>query len=113
MADRCPWAVKFGVTLTTRCIRGAGHGVDAPDDHETLHEGRGLPQFEYQRIQWLPGDRREFKTTRDDKHAWEDLGSHLSAVETAEFNETMGELARDVGLPFTPLHSVEDDDGGA
>jgi hypothetical protein len=65
MADRCPWAIKFGVTLHTRCRLPKGH---APG-----HEGRGLVQFPYQRISWFEGDRREYQTERENKNAWEDL----------------------------------------
>jgi hypothetical protein len=60
---RCPWAIKFGTTLHTRCSKAAGH----PGEE---HEGRGLAQFAYQRVSWLRGDRREYETTRDDAHAW-------------------------------------------
>ena len=63
MADRCPYAIKFGVTLHTRCHLDAGHGA--------LHEAAGLAAFDYQRISWLTGDRREYTTDRSDERAWE------------------------------------------
>lgn len=61
--SRCPMAIKFGVTLHTRCGLEAGH----PD----MHEGKGLEPFDFQRVSWLPGDRREYESARDDAHAWE------------------------------------------
>ena len=67
--NRCPWAIKGGVTLTTRCTLTEGHEEALP--REPKHVGRGLPAFPYQRIMWLPGDRREFKTERTDEYAWE------------------------------------------
>lgn len=67
--DRCPWAITFGVTLTTRCFLPAGHGVD--NKMQLAHLGRGLIRFSYQKIEWFPGDRREFETERTDDHAWE------------------------------------------
>ena len=54
---RCPWAIAFG-TLATRCYL-APHGGS--------HHGHGLAQI----IEWLPGDRREFQTDREDVYAWE------------------------------------------
>ena len=66
MSERCPWAIRFGVTLTTRCYWVIGH--DGP------HEGKGLAEFAYQRVSWLRGDRREFLTERTDEHAWDDSG---------------------------------------
>lgn len=62
--SRCPWAIKFGVKLHTRCKK--------PPDHIDNHVGRGLPEFEFQRIEWMAGDRREYMTERDDAHAWEE-----------------------------------------
>lgn len=62
--DRCRWAIAF-VSLHTRCDRDAGH-------EDLLHEGPGLAEFPYQRISWLPGDRREYETDRDEPAAWED-----------------------------------------
>jgi len=64
---RCRHAILFGVTLTTRCDKDADH-IKGPDG---WHEGPGLAEFPYQRVQWLSGDRREFLTDRDDKAAWE------------------------------------------
>lgn len=69
--ERCRWAIGFGPTLHTRCARPAGHGVDNPADTETWHEAKGLAQFPYQRIEWMPGDRREYESDRTDDHAWE------------------------------------------
>ena len=60
---RCPWAVAFGPTLRTRCIRQEGHAG--------MHEGPGLERFAYQHISWLPGDRRQFQSSRTDEVAWE------------------------------------------
>jgi hypothetical protein len=63
MPERCPFAIHFA-TLTTRCDKPVGH--DGP------HEGPGLAEFPYQRIEWLQGDRRELiNLERDDEHAWE------------------------------------------
>jgi hypothetical protein len=62
--DRCPWAIKFGTSLTTRCQKEDGH-------HGEKHEGKGLQEFAYQRISWFAGDRREFKTERTDEFAWD------------------------------------------
>lgn len=109
-ADRCPWAVKFGVTLTTRCMLDAGHGEvqSRLGPSHVTHKGRGLAEFQYQRIEWLPGDPREFETKRTDTYAWEDLGSYLSKAETVAFNETMGGLAGDVALPFVSMSEAEE-----
>jgi hypothetical protein len=60
---RCPMAVRFGVTLHTRCAYPAGHEA-------LMHEGRGL--FPDQRITWAPGDVREYRTDRTDELAWEE-----------------------------------------
>lgn len=60
---RCRLAIKAGTTLTSRCHLVAGHVGS--------HESRGLIEFPYQRWEWLPGDRREFETDRDDLYAWE------------------------------------------
>lgn len=61
---RCPWAIHFGTTLATRCKKSlVGHG------HK--HEGRGLPKFPYQVIEWEKGHRWEFETEREDFYAWE------------------------------------------
>lgn len=62
-AKRCPWAIKFGAKLTTRCQWDL--------DHEGSHLGHGLAEFSYQTIEWFPGDRREFRTDRRDHFAWE------------------------------------------
>ena len=69
--QRCHTAIRFGLHLRTRCALEEGHGVDRlPSD--LLHEGRGLAQFPYQRIEWLPGDSREYLSERDDVFAWEE-----------------------------------------
>jgi len=60
---RCPWAIKFGITLNTRCTLEAGH--------PGLHVAKGLADFDHQRIDWHPGHGNEFLTDRDDEHAWE------------------------------------------
>lgn len=53
--DSCPWSIRWGVfdESVTRCDKTAGHGGP--------HEGPGLPEFSYQRIEWFPGDRREYQ----------------------------------------------------
>ena len=66
---RCPWAINFGGSLHTRCRWQVGH--------ESYHQGNGLEQFEYQRIDWLPGDRREYETDRTEEHAWEGATGQL------------------------------------
>jgi hypothetical protein len=58
--------------MATRCILPAGHGVDNPPP-DWWHQGKGLSKFPYQRIDWMPGDRREFESDRDDEFAWEAL----------------------------------------
>jgi hypothetical protein len=65
MADkRCPWAIRGGVLLHTRCSK------DAEPAHDR-HEGPGLAEFPYQRWDWLAGDRREYLTDIDEPFAWE------------------------------------------
>ena len=64
MNERCPWAIKFGVTLHTRCQEVIGHPGS--------HAGRGLEWFPYQHIEWFPGDQREYQTDRVDEHAWQE-----------------------------------------
>src|SRR5687768_14015869 len=61
---RCPWAIRFGVTLNTRCDKGAPHLNES-------HESPGLAEFPHQRIEWFGGDRRSYETTRLDVSAWE------------------------------------------
>jgi hypothetical protein len=39
--------------------------------HPASHIGKGLKEFDYQRIEWFPGDRREYETDREDEFAWE------------------------------------------
>lgn len=60
--ERCPFAIKYGTTLATRCLLKA---------HEGQHVGKGLARFPSQRIHWFPGDRREFKTDRKDEFSWD------------------------------------------
>lgn len=50
---RCPWKVHFGVSqdATTQCDRESHADPD--------HEGPG-PYFDYQRVSWQAGDRREY-----------------------------------------------------
>lgn len=60
VVTRCRWAISF-VTMATRC--------DQPAGHAGAHEGPGL--FEFQRIEWLPNDRRQHESDRDDALAWE------------------------------------------
>jgi hypothetical protein len=67
-STRCPWALRYGVTLVTRCIDGAGHLGSAGVGQ---HIGRGMEAYPYQRVQWWPGDRREFTTERNDRFSWE------------------------------------------
>jgi hypothetical protein len=67
MAKRCPWAIKYGVTLVTRCMRENGH--------EGSHVGRGLVQFPYQTVEWFEGDRRQFISERPDEYSWQEGGS--------------------------------------
>ena len=68
---RCRWAIRYGVTLATRCDRPAGHGT-AGEPGYSGHEGPGLPEFPYQRIEWFAGDQRAFLTDRDDMASWEE-----------------------------------------
>jgi hypothetical protein len=72
---RCPIAISLGwhpgvktepaetPGLHTRCMK--------EDDGHYEHGGHGLAQFEYQTLSWLNGDRRTYKTEREDIHAWE------------------------------------------
>jgi len=60
--QRCPWAITYGVRLTTRC---------ALLEHDGMHTGYGLKRFPYQRVHWAPGDIREFLTERTDEWSWE------------------------------------------
>jgi hypothetical protein len=62
--ERCPWTIKFGVTLHTRC--------SLPVEHLGNHEGRGLREFPYQKIEWLSGDRREYRSASRLPFAWEE-----------------------------------------
>lgn len=49
----CEMKIRYGMSeeTQTQCDR------DHADDH---HEGPGLPEFPYQRVSWVAGDRREF-----------------------------------------------------
>lgn len=67
MGERCDWAIKWGVTYHTRCMRDAH---DVPTDG--AHTARGLAEFPYQLITWYAGDRREYQTDREDEHSWEE-----------------------------------------
>lgn len=53
----CPWKIRWGTTAehTTQCDKGWHSGLGT-------HEGPGLvEQFPYQRVEWMAGDRREYK----------------------------------------------------
>lgn len=63
-AARCPWAIRFGTLLNTRCLLPM-----VPSHLE--HQGHGVSQFPYQRVHWQAGDRREYLTDRADQFAWE------------------------------------------
>jgi hypothetical protein len=65
---RCRSTIDLG-GMATRCRLEEGHGSSATG--QWFHQGRGLPQFPYQRIDWMPGDRRETESDRDDEFAWE------------------------------------------
>lgn len=69
--ERCPWAIRWGERLVTRCFREAGHTTILPG-FAVMHVGRGLPRFSYQRFEWFEGDAREFKTDRDEAYSWEE-----------------------------------------
>lgn len=69
---RCPWAIRFGVVLHTRCDKLIGHLAPGLSVATRQHRGNGLAEFPYQRISWLPGDSREYLTQRNDKYAWEE-----------------------------------------
>lgn len=64
MSDRCPWAIRYGARLATRCFLDAGHDV------RSGHRGRGV-QTSPTVITWFTGDGREFKTSRPDAWSWE------------------------------------------
>ncbi len=66
MSERCHHAIKFGVTLHTRCLKDADH-----QDHGS-HVGRGLQEFPGQVIEWFESDRRAYLTDREEEYAWED-----------------------------------------
>jgi hypothetical protein len=73
MADqppRCRSAVSL-ITMATRCILPPGHGVEELPSLPWFHQGKGLPKYPDQRIDWMPGDRREFVSDREDEAAWE------------------------------------------
>lgn len=48
----CPMKIRWGLGNISQCLNDDGHDGD--------HVGPGLPEFEYQRIHWQSGDRREF-----------------------------------------------------
>lgn len=64
-STRCRAAIKFGITLHTRC------GRDREPTH-VWHEGRGLAEFPDQSVRWCEGDQRGYLTDRTDEHAWEE-----------------------------------------
>ncbi len=64
MSDRCPWAVRYGANLVTRCFLAADH------DPRAGHQGRGRKDTQ-QVITWYPGDAREFESTSNSLWAWE------------------------------------------
>jgi hypothetical protein len=59
MTSRCPVRIRYGTTLHTQCTKPEDHW-DLRTGNRDPHEGPGLPEFPYQRITWLPGDRREY-----------------------------------------------------
>lgn len=63
--NRCPWAIKVGITLHTRCGKKAGH-------RQVAHLGPGLEEWGDQEIRWMAGDSREYTTTRTDQWCWEE-----------------------------------------
>lgn len=83
---RCPWAVRFGATLASRCRLDADHG-------SARHEAGGLAQFPYQKVNWFRGDRREFLSDRDDVNTW------TEPVDPAN-DSAMREVCRKLGIPY-------------
>ena len=81
---RCPWAIKYGVTLCTRCIKDPGHENDA---NTATHTGRGLREFPDQTIRWLEGDSRQFLTDREDMHSWDEIPDSFTEEQLKEFME--------------------------
>lgn len=64
---RCPWAIKYGMALATRCTKDAGHEEDVND---STHAGRGLVQYPEQTIRWLHGDTRQFTTDNEAEYSY-------------------------------------------
>jgi hypothetical protein len=86
--QRCPWALKVGVLIHTRCHLGSGH------ERFRLHEGRGLESNPDQVIHWVPGSKREYQTLRTDTYAWEDPCPACGSV---------GTITNGVGLRARPI----------
>jgi hypothetical protein len=82
--SRCPWAIQYGVTLHTRCIKDAGH---ENNPNTATHMGRGLREFPDQTIRWLNGDRRQYMTHRDDQYSWDVLPETFTDESLREFME--------------------------
>jgi hypothetical protein len=59
--SQCPVKIHWGASADThtQCGKDEDHW-DLRAGNNDPHEGPGLPQFPYQRISWLPGDRREY-----------------------------------------------------
>lgn len=81
-AKRCPWAIRFGIRLHTRCDKAMGH-------EDQQHEGPGLSQFPAQRVAWSTGDRREYLTGRGDEHAWEEENESLMQLHLIEVTNSL------------------------
>lgn len=64
MSERCPWAIRFGANLVTRCFLDVGH------DGRRGHKGRGLKDSPTV-ITWHAGDGRGFESNRADHWAWQ------------------------------------------
>lgn len=62
--NRCAYAILYGATLQTRCMKVAGHGGQ--------HTGKGLKKFPYQRIEWFAGDAREYVSDKEHEWTWSD-----------------------------------------
>ena len=68
-AHRCSVAIKFGVTLHTRCNKAHDHCLRG----DFMHNGPGLESVPGQIIEWWDGDRRQYVTTRQDKFSWAEV----------------------------------------
>jgi hypothetical protein len=57
---RCPWKIRYGASeeTTSQCDQPEGH-LEEPDSNGN-HDGPGLAEFPYQRVNWPAGDRREY-----------------------------------------------------